>query len=41
MMDLHDIEPPTLSDGSLDLRLWRADDAAAVAAMCDDPRPGR
>jgi hypothetical protein len=40
-MDLHDIELPALSDGSLDLRPWRADDAAAVAAMCDDARPGR
>ena len=41
MTDLHDIEPPTLSDGSLDLRPWRADDATAVAAMCGDPQPGR
>ena len=37
MKDLSEIELPSLSDGSLDLRPWRTADAAAVAAMCDDP----
>lgn len=37
MKDLSDIELPTLSGGDLDLRPWRTADAAAVAAMCDDP----
>jgi RimJ/RimL family protein N-acetyltransferase len=37
MMDLGGIELPALTDGSLVLRSWRPDDAAGVAAMCDDP----
>ena len=41
MMDLHDIELPTLREDSLEMRPWRADDALAVAAMCDDPSVAR
>ncbi len=40
MMDLHDIELPTLSDGSLDLRPWRTDDVM-YSLLPGDPRPGR
>jgi RimJ/RimL family protein N-acetyltransferase len=37
MRDLTEIEQlPTLTRGGLTLRPWRADDAADVAAMCDD-----
>ncbi len=37
MRDLSKIEElPELSDGRVGLRPWRADDAAAAAAMCDD-----
>ena len=41
MMDLRGIDVPTLSDGSLVLRPWRQDDAAGVAAMCDEPSVAR
>ncbi len=41
MMDLRGIAVPTLCDGSLVLRPWRPDDAAAVAAMCDEPSVAR
>ena len=37
MRDLTEIEQlPTLTRGGLNLRPWRPDDAAAVAAICDD-----
>lgn len=41
MKDLSDVEVPRLSDGRLELRPWRPDDASAVAAMCDDPSIAR
>jgi len=36
MKDLSTVELPELRDGRLVVRPWRPDDAAAVAAMCDD-----
>jgi RimJ/RimL family protein N-acetyltransferase len=42
MRDLTEIEQlPTLTRGGLRLRPWRADDAAAVAEMCDDAAVAR
>jgi RimJ/RimL family protein N-acetyltransferase len=31
------ITPPTLTDGVVTLRAWRADDLAALVVACDDP----
>ncbi len=42
MRDISEIaEPPELTDGRVRLRPWQAGDAAACAAMCDDPDVAR